>query len=93
MDLLDAQALLRADVEDFLLSLYRQCKITETAQINFLAGRSGISVDRAQEIAAKLEQMGFIRFGKYGSVSWTPSGKEYAAGLAKHKEICYTVRR
>ncbi len=91
MDLYDTQTLLHADMEDFLLCLYRQSKITEQTQINFLAGRMGIPARTAHEIAAKLQQLGLIRFGQYGTISWTKTGKEYAAALAKHREICYTV--
>ena len=93
MDLYDSQRLLHENVEDFLMGLYRQCKITDAAQINFLAGRLGIGACAAHEIAEELQRMGLIRFGPYGSVCFTKAGKEYAAVLAKDKEICYTVHR
>jgi Mn-dependent DtxR family transcriptional regulator len=92
MDLQDTQTLLCGKVEDFLMSLYRLSKITDAPQINFLAGGSGVSAREAHRIADDLQRMGLVRFGKYGTVTWTKAGKEYASALAKRKEICYTMR-
>ncbi len=93
MDLKDTQTLLCSPVEDFLLGLYRLSKITDTPQINFLAGGLGMPTHEAHRIANDLERMGLIRFGKYGTVTWTSAGKEYTTALAKQKEICYTMHR
>ena len=91
MDLRDTQTLLSSSVEEFLMGLYRLSKITDTPQINFLAGGLGMPTQEAHRIADELERMGLIRFGKYGTVDWTKAGKEYTYALAKQKEFCYTM--
>ena len=88
MNLSGSAFLLSAETEYFLRVLYRQSKITNRVQINFLAAVLGVSVQNASETAKLLHEIGFVRYEKYGRISWTTCGLRYGESLIqKEREI------
>ena len=81
MNLTQTVFLLSDEAEEFLRVLYRQSKIRSSVNLNVLAAVTGLSAQRAQDIAEKLHALGLIRYGKYGSVSLTPDGAAYGKTL------------
>lgn len=66
------------DVEKELLNiLYRQSKICDGMQINFLSARLGMPTAAAETVVRSLHTQGLVLYQKYGVLRLTESGKNY----------------
>lgn len=88
MNLTRSIFLLSDTAEEFLCTLYRQTKITESVQLNFLAAALRMPQTSAADTAKKLHEIGLVRYEKYGRISLTDSGKEYGSKLIQKRSEC-----
>lgn len=68
---------LTAEEKELLDVLYRQSKICDGMQINFLSARLGLPSASAESAAQNLHAQGLVYFQKYGVLRLTDDGKKY----------------
>ena len=81
MNLTQSEHLLSEQIQEYLKTIYRHSKITESVQINFVAAKLGLPSAAAQKTAQFLQQTGMILYEKYGRIILTEDGKRYAERL------------
>lgn len=84
MNLTQSAFLLSAAAQEILTVIYRQQKITDSVQINFIAAKAGFSFSVVTESVKKLEEIGLLHYEKYGQITLTTEGKRYAKQLMEH---------
>lgn len=92
MNLAQTERLLCEQTQEYLKMIYRQSKITESVQINFIAAKLGLSSSSAAVTAQLLQQSGMILYEKYGRIRLTDEGKRYAYSLFSGENGAYSFQ-
>ena len=86
MNLAQNELLLCEQTQDFIITLYRQSKISGCVQINFIASQLGLSSGSAMKTTQFLQRLGFVFYEKYGRITLTDDGKRYAKTLLRYEK-------